>query len=259
MEQLTSPTPHEFGRALREARERAGIPLDLIVQRTKIARRTIEAFEEGRFDQLPAGVFPRLFLRQILSLLHEDNEPWQRAFDAAWQRLQSTSQPIPVVPAPPQRGRRVGPWVVGSLLVAVALAGVALVEWKDRSDHLATLAPTASTLLPALAPTVAPTAVAASAPNPTPRAIDPNVLAVRAAARACWVQVTVAGERPVSRLVAASTDWEVPAQGRDVDLVLGDAGAVEIDYLGQRHANLGGSGEVVRLHLGPRESTQPRT
>ncbi len=250
-----NPTPQEFGRALREARERAGVSLEQIVLRTKIARRTLDALEDGRFEQLPAGVFPRLFLRQILEVLREDCEPWLQAYDAAWQRVQSASRPIVVAAALPQRGRRVGPWVVGSLLVAIALTGVVLVERRQRVDRIAQVAPTASALLPTLAPTVPPTPVAA----PAPRAPDPKVLAVRAATRACWVQVKIDGERPVSRLVAASTAWELPAQGLGVDLILGDAGAVEIDYLGQRHANIGGAGEVVRLHLGPEDASQPRT
>lgn len=52
-----------FAGWLRAARERSGVSLDEIARITKIQRRTLERLEEARFDELPADVFVRGFIR----------------------------------------------------------------------------------------------------------------------------------------------------------------------------------------------------
>ncbi|MGV8042135.1 MAG: RodZ domain-containing protein [Thermoanaerobaculaceae bacterium] len=53
-----------------------------------------------------------------------------------------------------------------------------------------------------------------------------------------------------SRLMPAGSAWEVAAGGKQVELVLGDAGAIEaVEYLGETRTELGRSGEVMRLVL----------
>lgn len=243
-----NPTPKEFGEALRAAREQAGVELETLCERTKITRRMIEALEAGQFSRLPAGIFPRLFLRQVVEVLGEDPAPWLRGFDAAHERFASTttaSQPQPVAP---QRRRRIGPWLVGLGLVAAALATVVVVERRQAGRPAGTVPPTPEAVLATLVPTPLPT----PAPTEPPPAIAPNgMLVIRTAARSCWVQVVVAGEKPTARLLAADTAWEIAASGKAVDLVLGDAGAVAVDYLGEHRSSLGADGEVARIHLAP--------
>lgn len=246
-----NPTAKEFGEALRSAREQAGVDLETLCERTKISRRMIEALEAGQFSRLPAGVFPRLFLRQVVEILREDPAPWLKAFEGAYERFSRTttqSQPLAVTP---QRGRRVGPWLLGSALVAGALATVVMVERQQARRPADSVPPTPEAILAALPPTPLP------APEPTPlppAGPGPEVLVIRTTGRSCWVQVRVAGQEPVARLLAADTAWEIAAAGEDVDLVLGDAGAVQVDYLGTHHEGLGQDGSVARVRL---SSTAP--
>ncbi|MGE5235560.1 MAG: helix-turn-helix domain-containing protein [Acidobacteriota bacterium] len=254
----TAPTPVEFGDALRARREAAGVTLEEITERTKISRRTLEAFETGEFAKLPSGAFPRMFLRQFVATIGDEPEPWLSAFTRALERFAGDSQVvIPVAPGP-SPARRLVPWLVGLLLVAAALIGVVLVERHQDGERSAESVPTPEVLLSVEAPTpvvpAAPTPMLAAAPTPVPAAaVTPtaDVVHIRSGERACWVQVTVAGERSQSRLLAAGSVWEVPGQGKGVDLVLGDGGSVEIDYLGRHIVSPGASGEVTRLHLGP--------
>lgn len=74
-------------------------------------------------------------------------------------------------------------------------------------------------------------------------------MVIRTGEAACWVEVRVAGERMAARLLAPASTWEVQTGGNDVDLVLGDAGAASIEYLGQTRSPAGHRGEVARLHL----------
>jgi cytoskeleton protein RodZ len=246
-----NPTAREFGEALRSAREKAGVDLETLCERTKISRRMIEALEAGQFARLPAGVFPRLFLRQVVEILREDPAPWLKALDGAYDRYsRSTTQSQPLA-VTPQRDRRVGPWLLGSALVAGALTTVVVVERQQARRPADSVPPTPEAILAALPPTPPP----AVDPTPTPpTGPEPEVLVVRTAGRSCWVQVRVNGQEPVARLLAADTAWEIAAGGRDVDLVVGDAGAVQVDYLGKHHESLGEDGSVARIRL---SSTTP--
>lgn len=49
---------------LSEARQKRGISLDQIAQVTKINPRYLRAIEEGRFGELPGGIFSISYIRQ---------------------------------------------------------------------------------------------------------------------------------------------------------------------------------------------------
>lgn len=49
---------------LREHRLRARVSLEEIMERTKLSRRFLEAIEEGRYEELPGGVFTTSYIRQ---------------------------------------------------------------------------------------------------------------------------------------------------------------------------------------------------
>jgi cytoskeleton protein RodZ len=271
-------TPREFGAALRAARERSGIGLDIIADRTKIARRVLDLLEAGEYAKLPNRVFVRLFLHQYLAIIGERPDDWTPAFEATWQRFEDASQPWEVAPPAPSRGARAIPWVIGGVVAIGGLAAVVLVEQRHAHDNQAsarlvrevqptavarqseaTAAPeppvAATATVGAPAPPTAPAAAASLVPSPpaTPTALpaDPNTLVLRALSRACWVEVKVAGGRAESRLLAANSEWRVAADGQAVAVTAGDGGSLQVEYLGKRTERLGTDGEVVRVHLGP--------
>jgi hypothetical protein len=142
-----------------------------------------------------------------------------------------------------------GPWVIGLLVVAAGVAGVLYLAGRSHRAGGSQPPPTPAALLPLLAPTPSPVPVITPLPDPTPIAA-PKTLVVRTGPARCWVQVRIAGETVQSRLMVGDSAWEIPAGGKPVELVLGDAGAIQsIEYLGQTRTQVGRSGEVVRLVL----------
>ncbi|MBZ5587966.1 MAG: DUF4115 domain-containing protein [Acidobacteriia bacterium] len=260
MVSLTKINARDFGEALRSAREKAGVTLEAISGRTKISVALLVALESGDFGRLPNQVFAKMFLRQYLDLIQAAPDNWLHAFDVAWRKFAESSQSFVVGPVVPVRRRRAGPWIVSLGLVAAAVAGVFLVQ---RRQHVSggpalvrapeTRTPSGSTAGRSATP-AAPTPAAAAEPTP-----QPGALLIRTGDTSCWVEVHVSGERPSSRLLASSATWEVPAGGKEVDLVLGDAGAVSIEYLGEIRSPVGRPGEVAHIHLqaSPTPSVRP--
>lgn len=59
---------------LREHRLRARVTLEEIMSRTKLSRRFLEAIEEGRYEELPGGVFTVNYIRQYAAAIGYDAE-----------------------------------------------------------------------------------------------------------------------------------------------------------------------------------------
>lgn len=56
-------------------REAAGVSLEQISDSTKIGKGFLTAIEEGRFDDLPGGVFTRSYIRQYAAAIGCDAGP----------------------------------------------------------------------------------------------------------------------------------------------------------------------------------------
>ena len=60
---MTDRPSSDFGRRLREARERRGVSLRQIANATKIGVAALEALERNDISRLPGGMFSRAFVR----------------------------------------------------------------------------------------------------------------------------------------------------------------------------------------------------
>ncbi|MEE2786105.1 MAG: helix-turn-helix domain-containing protein [Myxococcota bacterium] len=87
-----SDEPVTPGRVLKVGRQRVGYSIEDIADRTKIAMFTLRAIEGEQFGDLPALVYVRGFLRQIVQMIRLDDdgvvdeycrrlEAWQRSRD----------------------------------------------------------------------------------------------------------------------------------------------------------------------------------
>ena len=81
------PIIEDLGAWLRRERERAGVTLDTIATRTKVARTLLEALERNDVSRWPNGIFRRAFVRGYASQIGLDPDYvvalFIRAFDGA--------------------------------------------------------------------------------------------------------------------------------------------------------------------------------
>lgn len=68
------------GRRIKTARQRMGLTLEDIAERTKIAIFTLRCIEEEHYSDLPPTVYVRGFLQQVCALLRFDDQSTQEEF-----------------------------------------------------------------------------------------------------------------------------------------------------------------------------------
>jgi transcriptional regulator with XRE-family HTH domain len=141
-----APVHAEIGATLRAARLKRGQSLEAVAQQTRIPKRYLEALENDRYEEFPAWVYLRGFLKSYCEHL-------EHPFDELWAKLEAASRessapgapaaapdapapaaaaPAPAAPAAPARSAlppaarpepaRPAPSATGALLLAGALA-----------------------------------------------------------------------------------------------------------------------------------------
>ncbi len=253
------PTKHttalraEIGPILRAARLKRGQSLEAVAQQTRISKRFLEALEENRFEQFPAVVYLRGFLKGYCEHLDVNfEEIWNMlnavpatdsaataaespvagvntTADAATPHATAAAHVKPasapaVKTAPPAHGHapaahggghQQGSGATGAIVLAVALAiGLGVYLFKDSSKEAA-----------------APVQTAPAALQPMPRAIEPK-LVVRLKADA-WLRVSVDGQIVFEGRAPrdAVQEWK-PA--KFVDLRTTEPAALDLNLNGQQ-------------------------
>lgn len=192
------PTKHiadvraEVGAVLRAARLKRGQSLEAVAQQTRIPKRYLEALENDRFDEFPAFVYMRGFLKGYCEHLDVPfEELWAKiqppaAESASGPAAPSTPAPKPAgttpsprplsTPAPASHvGKAPASSATGAIVLAVALA-IILGVWLLKDHRTASVAKPVET---------------------TPRVLMPlpkTTAAVKVGLRAvddAWVRVTV--------------------------------------------------------------------
>jgi cytoskeletal protein RodZ len=246
----------DFGDKLRQARERRGLSVRQIADRTKIGAATLEALERNDVRRLPGGIFSRAFVKSYAEEVGLDPDQTVREFLELFG-----AEPVPApraVPVPESESafesqRRIAvtvlTLVVASVVVAIAMmvftfrprpapAPVAARSAEPRSPVPA--AAPDRPLAGAVSEKPAPVAAAPAAPASVPEA--GFVLEVHPSA-SCWVSLTIDGEPRLQRIVEAGERLRYGIETAAV-IQVGDARAFEYSVNGVPGRSLGGAGEV---------------
>ena len=224
------------GRALREARERRGITLDQASSDTRIAKRYLEALEEGKSpERLPARAYARFFLRDYARYLGVADEEIGDAYRGGPDGSDGDLEPLSVAGSRPRRR-----WLPVALIAAVVVGIIALGVTRigvPRQDPLPT-APRSSPGVGVATPPAEPT----TSPAPT-RATE--IVAVLRVSEASWVEAVTDGETTVQELLVPEDLQRIRAD-ETLELLLGNAGGVTLSVNGKT-VPTGEVGEVARL------------
>lgn len=215
-----TPAPR-LGEVLQLARENKGVDLYRAERDTKIRLRYLAALEDSDFDELPAAVYTKGFLRNYAIYLGLDPEEvlirWREEMDAA-----RSSERVAVAPPPrpitvPRRGFTLSPGIfMAALLSAVVIGfiayiGMQLLRFAD-----------------------APLVELDSPPSLVSTVNSENVLLRGTAAAGALIQITGPGDQPFQAYADEAGAWS-----REVPLALGrnDFRIVAIDPVTTRESD----------------------
>lgn len=222
------------GRLLRGARERREITLEEASTDTRIARRYLEALEDGASaERFPSRAYARFFLRDYGRYLGLGDAELRDAYRGADESEEL--EPLSVSGLRPRR-RWLTAVLVAAALVAVVVLGVTRIGAPQQEPMPS--APRSSPTAGVAAPPVA------LSPTPTP-APATEVVAVLRVSEASWVEAVADGETTLQELLVPGTVRRLKAN-EILELVLGNAGGVSLSINGKRVAT-GDPGEVARL------------
>ena len=266
----------ELGELLRSTREAKGVSLEQAEEATRIRRRYLEALEAEDFEQMPAEVYVRGFLRNYALYLGLDPEemlalrgtpPGEAVAPSFREQLE---EPL-VSPSPLLLLSRVlGVLLVLSMVIAAGWWGY---QWYAAGNNpFAAPTPTPTpTPTPISLPTAAPTATLAAispatptVPTPRPTATPTFTLtAVPATAtpeptatpfagvqvtaeviEKTWLEITVDGEELFRALLdpGVRLSW---TGTESISCHCGNAGGIRVTVNGEEIGTLGDRGEVV--------------
>ncbi len=159
----------ELGAVFKQERERRGLSVEDVVQRTKISRRNLLAIEAGRKEDLPHPVYAKGFVKNYARLLDLDPEQYAAALaqeyfvaDDDFGNDPTRDKPISMTAARNVgQGRRTSLRGLLVLLLVAAVAGAVL--WATL------LAPKQPTAPQPPVPQAAPAAPAEPEPAPAPQ------------------------------------------------------------------------------------------
>ena len=226
-----------FGAWLRRQREVREISLREIAESSRISLRYLEAFEQDRFELLPAPLFAKGFLREYAKFVGLDPDEVVNYYLSASPKEAGAERPARsrLRPRP-----RISPAaILGAALFVLALV-VALWFLTSRVGN--------EEARPAMAPPPSPDVPAAPVVAAEPEATAPIRVALDFHQKS-WIEVYIDGERAISEFRVQGESLRLNA-GRELSLLFSNRGGVAVEVNGRPFAlPPGGGGEPVVIDL----------
>ncbi|MGW0394776.1 helix-turn-helix domain-containing protein [Streptomyces sp. NPDC003042] len=259
-----------IGTALKKARITAGLTVDEVSSTTRVRIPIVHAIEEDDFTRCGGDVYARGHIRTLARAVHLDPVPLVESYDAAHGGRPAPTPAAPMFEAERLRPERQRPnWTAA--MVAAIVAVIGFVGFTAFSGGDGTKRPVAEgSASPQAAPKQPSGKPAAQPQSPQPPKPEPSDSAIAAAPKDLVTVVLTAseGESWISakdhsgRLLFDGTlaqgESKTFTDKESIDLVLGDAGAVNLFVNGKEIKDRFEPGQVERLTYTKDDPSQDR-
>ncbi|GAB2801699.1 helix-turn-helix domain-containing protein [Streptomyces chlorus] len=242
------------GRALKQARIAAGLTVDDVTTATRVRIAIVHAIEADNFEPCGGDVYARGHIRTLARAVHLDPAPLITQYDAEHGGRPAPTPAAPLFEAERIRPERRGPnWtaaMVAAIVVVIGFVGFTMVNGGDGdkanvADGDAT--PSASeSSTPKSQKTTAPKPEASdSAIAAAPQ--DKVIVKVSAPDGRSWISAKDHSGRLLFDGLLAQGDSKTFEDSSKINLVLGDAGAIDLFVNGKKIEDDWQPGAVERL------------
>jgi cytoskeletal protein RodZ len=245
-----------IGRALRQARIAAGLTVDDVSTATRVRIAIVHAIEADDFAPCGGDVYARGHIRTLAKAVHLDPAPLIEQYDAEHGGRPAPTPAAPLFEAERIRPERRGPnWTAAMVAAIVAVVGfVGFTVFKGGSDSGAG-AQVAEGATPTTGKTASPGASGKASepkPDPTESAIaaapqDKVTVQVSAVDGRSWISAKDHNGRLLFDGLLKQGDSKTFQDSSKINLVLGDAGAIQLYVNGKKIEDDFQPGAVERL------------
>ncbi|MEU4270534.1 helix-turn-helix domain-containing protein [Streptomyces sp. NPDC026092] len=242
-----------IGRALQQGRIAAGLTVDEVSASTRVRIPIVHAIEEDDFSRCGGDVYARGHIRTLARAVGLDPAPLIEQYDA-----DHGGRPAPTPAAPLFEAERIRPeprrpnWtaaMVAAIVAVVGFVGFTMFNGTDTTDGAGAVAegpaPEKKTTSPTTKPTTAP-------PRPVPSAIaavpkDKVTVKLTATNDKSWISAKASNGKLLFDGLLLEGESKTFQDDERVDLILGNAGAIELFVNGKKIEEKFESGAVERL------------
>lgn len=241
---------------LRHARERLGLSLRDIADRTRIRVAILDAIENHDVDRLPPPIFTRGFVKAYAREVGLDPHATAARYAASLAPAVTSSDHAPPVQhevvsnfddlTEPERSSV----LTAALIIVAGLVFVLVSPWKSSSPSPDNAAASATVATAADGPAVRDVVATTGEGRPTvpagPRI--PNLRIELTPRSACWIEATADGDRIIYKLLDTGDRYAIEGY-ENLVLKVGDPSALVYSINGARGRSLGPAGQPTTVHL----------
>ncbi|MFF1439453.1 helix-turn-helix domain-containing protein [Streptomyces sp. NPDC058295] len=256
-EDPSEEAPFSIGRALKQARITAGLTVDDVSSATRVRIAIVHAIESDDFAACGGDVYARGHIRTLARAVHLDPAPLIERYDDTHGGRPAPTPAAPLFEAERIRPERRGPnWTAAMVAAIVAVVGFVGFTAFTGGDDDGSKEQVAEGATPATGKTASPTTKTDKPvdkkPEPSDSAIaaapqDKVTVQVSAADGRSWVAAKDHNGRLLFDGLLKQGDSKTFQDSEKINLVLGDAGAIDLYVNGKKLDDDFRPGAVERL------------
>ncbi|TLS47447.1 helix-turn-helix domain-containing protein [Streptomyces montanus] len=245
-----------IGRALQQARVEAGLTVDEISNATRVRVAIVHAIEQDNFAACGGDVYARGHIRTLARAVHTDPERLLAQYDDDHGGRPSPTPAAPLFEAERIRPERQRPnWtaaMVAAIVAVIGFVGFTLLNGGDDEPGTKTQVAEGSTPTTSKSPKPKPTKPNDPKPDPSDSAIaaaprDKVTVKVNAADGRSWISAKDHNGRTIFDGTLQQGDSQTFQDKEQIDLILGNAGAIQLFVNGKQIEDEFQTGQVERL------------